>query len=164
MYELIALAFHTDRTRVVSFMLGNAGSERSYRFLGGLGTGHHSLSHHRNDERKLATLAKINRYHVTEFSRFAQGLADIQDGDRSLLDRSTLVFGSGISDGNRHNHEDLPFVLVGSGDGAFRARGHLVMPRNTPAARLYASVGQSFGLEMPSFGDGDRALTELHAT
>lgn len=163
MYELIALAFHTDRTRVASFMLGNAGSERSYRFLGGLGAGHHSLSHHREDARKLDTLARINRFHVEEFSRFAQRLSELEDGDRSLLDRSTLVYGSGLSDGNRHNHEDLPFFVVGSGDRFFRAAGHLVTPRNTPAARLYASVGQSFGMDLPSFGDGDRALTEIHA-
>ncbi|MCB9878910.1 MAG: DUF1552 domain-containing protein [Planctomycetes bacterium] len=158
MYELLALALATDKTRVVSFMLGNGGSNRSYRFLG-VPEGHHDLSHHGKVEQKLDGIAEINRFHVERFAGFLQRLAAARDGDRDLLASSLVVLGSGLGDGNRHNHDDLPVLLAGEGCGAAEGRGHVQLDRETPMANLYLAVLQAMGCEDRSFADSTEALT-----
>lgn len=157
MYEMIALAFATDRTRVVSFMLGNAGSNRSYRFLG-VNDGHHELSHHKGEPRKLQGIRRINRFHTEQFGAFLQRLDAAADGDGSLLDRSLIVYGSGLSDGNRHTHDELPVVLCGSGGGAVAGGRHVVLPRRTPMANLYLAIQQAMGVAADSFADSTGPL------
>lgn len=158
MYEMIRLAFATDRTRVVSFMLGNGGSNRSYRHLG-VPEGHHTLSHHGKRDEKLAAIAKIDRFHVERFAAFLQGLAAERDGERDLLENCFVVYGSGIGDGNRHNHHDLPVLLCGGGGGTLgRSRGHVVVPRETPMAGLYLSVLRGMGCPADAFADSDGPL------
>lgn len=157
LYELLELAFATDRTRVATLMLGNGGSNRSYRFLG-VPEGHHELSHHGRKPEKLAALRRINRYHIEQFAAFGQRLADHRDGEGDLLHQSLIVFGSGIGDGDCHNHDDLPVLVLGHGGGAARGDRHLQLPKATPMASLYLRVASAMGARLPAFADGTRAL------
>jgi hypothetical protein len=157
MYELIVLALSTGKTRVVTFMLGNGGSNRSYRFLG-VPEGHHDLSHHGKQEEKLQSIAKINRFHAEQFATFVGRLqaARTQAGD--LLEQSFVVFASGLGDGNRHNHDDLPVLLAGGGAGAVKAQGHVALGKETPMANLYLAIAQGMGVRAASFADSTGVL------
>ena len=157
MYELVALALATERTRVVTFMLGNGGSNRSFRFLG-VPQGHHSLSHHGKAEKKLRSIAKIDRFYVDQFAGFLQRLTEQQDGDGDLLSNSLVLYGSGISDGNRHNHHDLPMLLCGEGVGVAKSQGHITHASETPMANLYLSVMQAMGCRADQFADSTERL------
>ncbi len=157
MYEMIALAFQTDATRTVTFMLGNAGSNISYRWLG-IPEGHHNLSHHRGDEKKHAKIASINHYHVTQFARLLDRLKATEDAGQTMLDRAIIVYGSGIADGNRHAHVDLPILLCGHGNGALHPGQHMVSAKGTPLANLYLSLLGGIGIEREKFGDSTGAL------
>jgi len=157
MYELIALALQTDRTRVVSFMLGNAGSNRSYAWLD-VREGHHHLSHHGGHADKLAAIRRINRWHVERFAGFLARLDGIEDGDGTLLDQSAIVYASAIADGNAHRHHDLPVVLAGGAGGQLRGGRHLEFAKNTPMANLYLRMCGWMGLDRPSFGDSTQPL------
>jgi len=157
MYEMIALAFAADLTRVVTFMLGNAGSNRSYRFLG-VPQGHHNLSHHKGDPKKLAAIRKINRFHTEQLSSFLQRLQAESEHDADLLHGSMVVYGSGLSDGNRHNHDRLPVLLAGGGGGALRGGRHVVLPERTPMANLYLALQQTMGVGVDRFADSTGPL------
>ncbi|MGE0191714.1 MAG: DUF1552 domain-containing protein [Planctomycetota bacterium] len=112
MSELIVLAFQTDATRVITHMLGNGGSNRVYDFLG-IRDGHHSLSHHAGDLAKIEAIKRIDRWHASEFAWLVQSMAETPDGDGMLIDNVAVLWGSGIRDGNRHDHHDLPLLLAG---------------------------------------------------
>ncbi|MCK5943647.1 MAG: DUF1552 domain-containing protein, partial [Planctomycetes bacterium] len=157
MYELIALALATDRTRVVSFMVGNGGSNRSYRFLG-VPEGHHTLSHHGKVEEKREKIARIDRYQAEQLASFVERLAAEQSGERDLLHDTFVLFGSGIGDGNRHNHDDLPVLLCGEGGGAAKGRRHVEVGRRVPMANLYLAVLQAMGGRAERFADSREPL------
>jgi len=157
MYELIALAFATDRTRVVTLMLGNAGSNRSYKFLD-VPDGHHDLSHHGKKPEKLAAVAKINRFQIEQFAKFVERLRSEKTDGGDLLSQSLVMLGSGISDGDRHNHDDLPVLVVGDGGGAAKGRGHVKLPPKTPMANLYLAMQRAMGVEGSAFADSTEAL------
>ncbi len=158
MYELFALAFATGQTRVGTLMLGNGGSNRSYKFLD-VPDGHHDLSHHGKKPEKLAALATINRFQVEQLAKFLQRLAAQQDGDGDLLAHSLVLFGSGLGDGDRHNHDDLPVLLAGEGRGAARGRGHVKLPgKETPMANLHLALSRAMGGEAERFADSTEAL------
>ena len=157
MYELIALALQADLTRTVTLMLGNAGSNRSYRFLD-VPEGHHDLSHHGKDEHKLAQLRKVNRFHVERFAGFLARLSGIREGGGNLLDASMIVYGSGIGDGNAHNHDRLPVLLAGGGGGTLRGGRHLVMSEETPLANLHLALLDRLNVRVPAFGDSTGRL------
>lgn len=157
MYEIIALAFASDSTRVCSFMLGNAGSNLSYRFLD-VPEGHHNLSHHGKDAHKRKQIARIDRFQLERFTAFLQRLASETSGDGDLLSQSLVVWGSGIGDGNRHNHDDLPVILAGEGGGAAKGRRHAAFPRRTPMANLYLSIAHAMGRNDESFADSTNRL------
>jgi hypothetical protein len=158
MYELVALAFATGQTRVATLMLGNGGSNRSYEFLG-VPDGHHDLSHHGKKPEKLAAIAKINRFQIEQFAAFASRLAASEEAGGDLLAHSLLVFGSGLGDGDRHNHDDLPVLLVGEGSGAAKGRGHVELPgQETPMANLYLAVLRAMGGKADRFADSTVAL------
>ncbi len=156
MYELCALALESDATRVISFMLGNAGSNRAYRFLD-VPDGHHNLSHHRGDPAKIAKIRKINRWHVERFAAFVDRLAATADGTGSLADHTMVLYGSGLADGNRHRHNDLPVVLVGGPKDLGHGR-HLKAKKRTPLGNLYLSLLHRMGVEADSFGDSTGTL------
>ena len=157
MYELVLLALSTERTRVVTFMLGNGGSNRSFRFLG-VPEGHHSLSHHGRNGKKLDAIAKIDRFHVEQFEEFVRRLSQQQDGEHDLLSNSMVLYGSGISDGNSHNHNDLPMLLCGEGGGAVRHRGHVAFEGRPPMANLYLAVMRAMGCKDDRFADSTEVL------
>jgi hypothetical protein len=166
MYELMRLAFQTDSTRIATFMLDAAASNRSYPNLE-VNDGHHYLSHHRNDPEKLAKLAKIDRLFAEQFAWFLQRLAETPDGatadgERSLLDNSLLVYGSGISDGDRHNHDELPIVVAGNGAGRWEAHQRRRYPHGTPLNNLFLNLCDAVGTDgVRSFGDSTGRLPGL---
>lgn len=160
MYDLTALAFQADITRISTFMVANAGSNRSYRNIG-VSQGHHSLSHHGNNKDKLAKISKINRYHVEQFAYFCKKLQKIREGDGTLLDRSMILYGCAIGDGNRHNHDDLPIVVAGGGNGVIQTGRHIKYARNTPLANLFVSMLNGVGAPVKAFGDSTGELPGL---
>ncbi|WCJ59653.1 DUF1552 domain-containing protein [Fontisphaera persica] len=160
MYDLMALAFQTDTTRIITFMVAHDGSNRSYRNLG-ISEGHHELSHHGRNAQKQEMIARINRFHVERFARFLQTLKSTKEGNGTLLDNCMIVYGSGISDGDRHNHDDLPVLLAGRAGGAFKTGRHLRYPRNTPMANLFLSMMAAGGTPIQRHGDSTGPLQGL---
>ena len=156
-YELIELALRTDRTRVLTFMLGNAGSNRSYRWVG-VPEGHHDLSHHKGKAHNLKQIRKINRFHLESFAAFLDRLALPDAEGKSLLDNTTVMFGSGLGDGNRHQHHNLPILLAG-GDRWHRLGRHLKFKSETPLANLYLQLLRQAGGRHKSFADSSAPLT-----
>ena len=162
MYELMLLAFRTNSTRIITYMLANEGSNRSYPMAGVKG-GHHQLSHHRNDKNKVADLQKIDEYSVRQFARFLKKMKETKEGDGSLLDNSMIVLGSGLGDGNRHRHEDLPILLAGKGRGTVPTGRHLRVPNKTPLNNLFLSMLHRVGSNAESFGDSTGELKQIDA-
>ena len=148
-FELIALAYMTDLTRVFTFMLSRDVTQRTYPEIG-ITEPHHALSHHSGDEAKKKQLVQLNRYHVTMFEKFLGRLRETPDGDGSLLDHSMILYGSGMSESQVHLRTDLPTLLV----GGFNSRGsrHIKVSPETPIANFMLSLGQYYGVEMEKFG------------
>lgn len=160
MYDLVALAFQTDLTRVFTFMVGRELGGRPYPQIG-VPDPHHGLSHHRNDPEKLAKLAKINKHHVQLFSHFLKQLNETSDGDGTLLDSSLVLYGAGLGDSNDHLHYDLPVTVVGGRGTGWRGGRHLKYPKDTPMANLLVSMLDKAGLPAENFGDSTGRLTAL---
>ena len=158
MYDIMVLAFQTDTTRISTFMLGNAGSNRSYPMVDVRG-GHHSLSHHQNDPQKMADITKIDTYLVAQFAYFLDQLAAVKEGDRTLLDRSLILYGSAIADGNRHSHHDLPILLAGTGAGQLEPGRVRNYPKETPLNNLYLAMCRMAGAPVAELGDSTGPLT-----
>ncbi|MEO2047357.1 MAG: DUF1552 domain-containing protein [Pirellulales bacterium] len=162
MSDMMVLAFQGDITRVSTFMFSNAGSNRNYRFID-VPEGHHELSHHGGDLKKQAKLAKINRFHIEQFGYLLGRLQSIPEGDGTLLDQCMIVYGCGMSDGNKHNHNDLPILLAGSGGGTIDSGRHLRYPQETPLTNLYVSMLGRVGVQVGNFGDSTGILDQLNA-
>ena len=160
MFDLLALAYQTDLTRVGTFMLSREVSGRAYPEIG-VPDSHHGCSHHQNDPAKLEKLAKINTFHMQQFAYFLDKLQSTPDGDGTLLDHSMLIYGSGISDGNIHFHMDLPVVMVGGGGGALKGGRHLRYANDAPLTNLYVSVLGKLGIPVEQFGDSTGKLEYL---
>ncbi len=160
MYDLMVIGFQTDTTRVASLMVDNAGGRRAYTEVG-VKEAHHGLSHHRNRDHEVNQLKKIDHYLVEQFAYFLQKLDSVREGDGTLLDHSMVLYGSGISDGNRHRHEDLPIVLAGSAGGAIATNRHIVTQQERPMANLFLSMLDMMGTPAESIGDSTGRLTEL---
>ncbi len=160
MFDLLALAFQTDTTRVSSSILAHDGSNRPYPFIQ-VSEGHHDLSHHGNDETKKQKIAKINRFHITQLSYFLQKLKSIKEGEGTLLDNCMVVYGSGIGDGNAHNHDKLPVLLAGKGGGTIQSGRHIRFERETPMANLFVSMLERVGAPVPRLGDSTGPLPQL---
>ena len=160
MADLMVLAFQGDLTRVSTFMFANEGSNKSYAFIG-VPEGHHDLSHHGGDHEKHEKIKKINRFHIEQFAYFLDRLKSIREGDKTLLDNSMIVYGSGIGDGDRHNHNDLPVLLAGRGGGTIKSGRHLKYPTNTPLNNLYLAMLDRVDAKIPTLGDSSGRLTNL---
>lgn len=160
MYDLLVLAFRTDTTRVATFMLGNAGSNRSYPQVE-VSDGHHSLSHHRNQEEKIAKIKRIDHFLATEFAYFLKQLSAVSEGQGSLLDHSMIVYGSGLSDGNRHDHADLPIVMAGRGGNTIATGQHIRLEHETPLNNLFLSMLDRVGADVDKLGDSSGRLTQI---
>ena len=161
LYDVMVLAFQTDSTRVMSFMYANAGSNRSYRDIG-VKRGHHDLSHHGNNKDKQAQISKINQYHMQLFSYFLERLNSVEEGGQCLLDHCTIVYGSGIADGNRHAHDTLPILTVGNNGGKFSTGQHVRFEKETPLTNLYLTMLNHSGMAIESLGDSTGTLPELN--
>jgi len=160
MFDLLALAYQADLTRVFTFMLGRELGGRTYPHLG-VPDPHHGLSHHRNDPEKLDKLARINTYHMGLFAHFLENLQSTSDGDGSLLDHSMVMYGGGLGDSNDHAHFDLPELVVGGGAGRLRGGRHLRYPKDTPVNNLLVSMLDKAGLPAERFGDATGQIREL---
>ena len=159
MTDLQIMAWQTDMTRVLTFMYGHAGSNRSYRAIG-IADGHHSISHHQNDPEKIAKVAKIDQHLFSTFSYFVERLKATPDGDGSLLDHSLVLYGSSLSDANVHMHHNLPTLVVGGGGGMKGGR-HLKYKEGTPLNNLFLTMLNKAGVHAESFGDSTGELTNV---
>jgi hypothetical protein len=160
MEDLMVLAFQGDVTRISTMVIANEGSNRSYAFLE-VPEGHHDLSHHGGDKKKLAKIQKINQFHITQFAHLLERLRSIKEGEGTLLDHCMIVYGSGIGDGNRHNHDDLPIVLAGAGGGTIKTGRHIRYKKEVPLANLYVSMLERMDVPVESFGDSNGKLSDL---
>jgi len=152
MFDLIALAYQADITRVASYFMVGEATNRSYNHIG-VPDGFHPLSHHANNKERLEKLVRIQRYHVERFADFVDKLANIPEGDGTLLDNSMFMFGSNMSNSDRHNNYPLPIILVGGACGQLRGGQHVELPEYTTLSNLHLTVLNKAGLEMTSIGD-----------
>lgn len=152
MCDMIVLAFQTDTTRVASFMFANAGSNRDYKLIG-VPDGHHDLSHHGDDPKKHAKIRQINRFHTSQLAYLLERLKSIPEGEGTLLDHSMICYGSALSDGNRHNNENLPVLLAGRGGGTIDPGRHVRYQRETPMCNLFLSMLDRIGAPTEFIGD-----------
>lgn len=160
MFDLMALAFQAGITRISTFMMAREVSYRTFPFLG-FTESFHPASHHQNDPARLENLTKINTYHVELVSYFLGKLKATPDGDGNLLDHSLILYGSGMSNSNVHNHSPLPVLLAGGAAGQLKGGRHLKYPENTPMSNLLLSILHKAGIDQESQGDSTGPLTEL---
>lgn len=160
MCDMLVLAFQSDLTRIATFMLADAGSNRSYRLID-VPEGHHDLSHHGGDPKKHAKIRQINRFHVSQLAYLLERLKSIPEGNGTLLDHCMIVYGSGLSDGNAHNHDNLPVLLAGGGGGTLRSGRHIVYEPETPMNNLFLSLLDRLGAPHEQHGDSTDRLQNL---
>ncbi len=160
MFDLLVLAYQTDMTRVLTFMMARELSPRSYPEIG-ISDSHHGLSHHGNRAQQMEKLAKLNNYHVQQLAYFMERLRSTPDGDGSLLDHVMILYGCGISDGNLHLHTDLPILLAGGGTGQLKGGRHIRCAKDTPLANLELTILEKLGVPMESLGDSTGRVKHL---
>ncbi|MDZ4820233.1 MAG: DUF1552 domain-containing protein [Planctomycetota bacterium] len=161
MIDLMVLAWQTDTTRITTLSFANEGSNRSFPFLE-VAEGHHNLSHHGRQPESLVKIARVDRFHTEQFAYLVKRLKETREGDRTLLDNSMLTFGSGIGDGDRHNHDKLPLVLVGKAGDTIKTGRHIQYRHETPLANLWLSMLDRIGAQdVEKLGDSTGRLKEL---
>jgi hypothetical protein len=160
MCDLLVLAFQADVTRVSTFVIANEGSNMAYPFIN-VREGHHDLSHHGNDPEKKSKIRDINTFHITQFAYLLEKLKSVKEGAGTLLDNCLIAYGSGNSDGNAHNHDNLPVLLAGKGGGAVKTGRHIRYPKETPLNNLWLSMLDNVGVRLSTLGDGTGRLTNL---
>ena len=160
MSDLIAIAFQADLTRVVTLMYSREGGNRTYPSIG-VPDAHHGLSHHQNNPERITRLQKIDQHHVEMLAHFLGKLRDAQDETGSLLDHSMVLYGSSLSDSNRHTHDELPTLLVGGGSGMVRGGRHLRFPDGTPMTNLLLTMADGLGVSQERLGDSTGPLPSL---
>ncbi len=159
--DMLALALRVDATRVATFALANEGSNRSYKFIE-VPEGHHDLSHHGQNVEKQAKIQKINTFHTGILAHMLGRLREAKEGQGCVLDNLMLVYGSGIGDGNRHNHDELPILLLGKGGGSLKSGRHVRYAAETPLANLHLSLIDRMGVTgVDSHGDSTGRLGNL---
>jgi hypothetical protein len=160
MFDLIHLAYQADLTRVASYIMVAEGTNRTYDFIG-VPDAFHPVSHHANDLERIRRVARIQTYHMERFADFLGKLAATPDGDGTLLDHSMLMYGSNMSNSDRHNNYPLPLILVGGANGLLDHNGgqHIVLPEKTPICNVHMAVLDKAGVELDSFGDSTGMVT-----
>lgn len=160
MYDMLALAFQTDSTRIATLLLAYDGSNRVFPNLG-FPEGHHYLTHSQRDPKLAKKVAQIDQFYVSRFARFLEQLNKLEDVDgNSILHNSMIVYGGAIADGNRHSHDNLPVILAGHAGGAFET-GRFLKAKPQPMANLFVSMLNRFGVESTQFGDSTARMTEF---
>ena len=157
MFDILTLAFQTDTTRIATLMLADAGSNRTYPEVD-VKDGHHELSHHEKDESKMERISRIDKYLVERFAYFLKTMKNTKEGESNLLNNSMILYGSAISDGNRHNHDDLPIILAGRGGNTIQSGRYLKFENETPLNNLYISMAERMGAGIEKHGDSKGKL------
>ena len=162
MTDMLTVALQADLTRVFTFLVTREGTSRAYRELG-IPDGHHPLTHHQNKPELMEKVSQINTYHVKQFAGWIEKLKSIQEGDGTLLDNSMIVYGAGLTDGNKHNHEDLPTLLAGHGGNNYIKTGRRINYRKeTPMSNLFLSMMDRMDVHGEHFGDSTGRLDGLN--
>jgi hypothetical protein len=160
LFDLIALAYQADLTRVASYIMVAEGTNRTYNHIG-VSDSFHPVSHHANDLGRIEKLVKIQTWHVERFAAFVKKLAAIPDGDGTLLDHAMFLYGSNMSNSDRHNGGPLPTMLVGGGNGALKGSRHIALSEPTPIANLHLTILDKVGAGRDSFGDSTGLIAGL---
>jgi hypothetical protein len=160
LYDLQLLAYQSDLTRVITFMYGREQTGRPYPQIG-VPDPHHPVTHHQGDPVKMEKCTRIQRHHIMLFTEYVEKLRNTPDGDGSLLDHSILLFGSGISNSDRHTHGPLPIFLVGGGGGTLKGGRHLIYPEHTPLTNLQLTLLNKLGVQSEKLGDSTGQFNEL---
>jgi hypothetical protein len=160
MFDLIALAYQADLTRVASFVMVAEGTNRTYNHIG-VPDSFHPVSHHTNDPERIRKLTLIQRYHVERFAEFVMKLAATPDGDGSVLDNSLFLYGSNMSNSNQHDNYPLPTMLVGKAGGTVRGGQNIILPERTPLANVHLTVLDKLGIPQASFGNSTGTISEI---
>jgi hypothetical protein len=160
MFDLLALAYQADITRVFTFMMAREISNRTYPQVN-VTEGHHAVSHHQNRQVKLDMNARIQRYHVSLFARFLDKLDAMEDGDGSVLDNTMLLYGSNMSNSNAHNHYPLPNVVVGGGAGRMQGGQHIQCAEHTPMTNLILTMLDKADVPVDTLGDSTGTISEV---
>jgi hypothetical protein len=160
MFDLMALAFQTDTTRIASFLMAHDGSVRAFPEIG-VRAAHHGLSHHQKNPERLEALAKIDRFYSEQHAHFLKTLSEMPEGEGSVLDNCMIVLGAGIADPDAHAHSDLPIILAGGGSGTLQPGRHVAFQGQTPMTNLYLSMLERMGIQHKRFGDSTGPLPGL---
>jgi hypothetical protein len=160
MFDMMALAFQANLTRVASFMMAAEVSNQPYNFIG-ISDAFHPLSHHQNNPQKMERLSKVQVYHTQVFAKFVKKLAELPDGEGSMLDNSILLYGSNMSNSNLHDHFPLPTAIVGGGCGKVKGNQHLKYPDRTPIANMHVALLNRVGISTEKFGDSTGQFAEI---
>jgi len=163
MTDMMTIALQADLTRVFSFLITREGSSRPYREIG-IPDGHHPCTHHQGKPDLIEKVIQINTYHVTQFAGWVEKLKSIKESDNSsLLDNMMLVYGAGLSDGNRHAHEDLPTIILGKGGNFIKPGRRIIYRKETPMCNLFLAMMDNMGVHVENFGDSTGRIDSLSA-
>jgi hypothetical protein len=163
MTDMMTIAFQADLTRVMTFLVTHEGTSRAYREIG-IADGHHPLTHHRNQPDLMEKVARINCYHMLQFAGWVEKLKSVKEGDGSLLDNCMIVYGAGLSDGNRHIHDDLPTLIAGRAGKTIKTGRRVVYRKETPMCNLFLGMMDRMGVRMDHFGDSTGKIDGLDLT
>ena len=161
MTDMITVAFQADMSRVVTFLVTREGTSRPYREIG-IPDGHHPLTHHMNKPELLDKVTRINEYHMVQFAKWMEKLKGIKEGDSNILGNSMIVYGAGLSDGNRHTHENLPVMIVGGGGNTIKGGRRITYRKETPISNLYLSMMDRMNVKIEHFGDATGRIDGLN--
>jgi hypothetical protein len=164
MFDIIALGFQSDSTRVATFLFGNEVSNQNFAFVDGVTGAHHSLSHHENKPDNMRQYQLINKWHIEQYGYLLRKLRDMKEGDSNVLDNSMILLGAGIRDGNKHDPHNLPVVLAGKAGGRLASGQHLSYEKDTPLSNLYVSMLDAFGAPVERFADSTGRLPGVLAS
>jgi hypothetical protein len=160
LYDLLLVAFQTDSTRIATLLVGREGSLRTYREIE-IPDSHHPMTHHKGNPELIEKVQRINRYHMLLFAEFVEKLAKAPDGDGCLLDHTMILYGGGLADGNRHQHDELPVMMVGGACGSIKGGRHVKVADPTPLNNLYVSMLDRMGVHAEKLGDSTGTVKEL---
>jgi hypothetical protein len=163
MSDMLTIAFQADLTRVATFLMTREGTSRAYREIG-ISDGHHPCTHHQGKADLMEKVTQINEYHTAQLAKWLQKMKDTKEGDSNLLDNSMIVYGAGLSDGNRHLHEDLPTLLIGRGGGYFKPGRRIIYRKETPMTNFHLTLMDRMGVHVESFGDASGRLDPASLT
>lgn len=163
MMDMMALAFQSDSTRIITFMFGNEVTNQNFSFVDGVKGGHHDMSHHQSDAEKLRAYHLINMWHVQQYAYLLGRLRDMKEGDSTVLDNSMILLGAGIRDGNKHDPHNLPLVIAGRAGGRLASGQHLTYAKDSTLANLYVSMLDAFGTPVERFADSTGPLAGVLA-